>query len=306
MPVQRTFNPSPGRLRRAVGLGRLGILEEDQTIGYRVSVRDLRERLKQRGFDWPFVRSFVLPEWWEDEMADVEANRALAEAYIAQQLGFRVEELRSRHTPLTLPPLAEVRFKRTKNQVDDKVRASAIVALRAAKVVVRSVSGRVPPFSEKYQDAREIRDAILRRSEYVDLESLLAFCWESGIAVIQLAHTPAGSKRFDGMAAIVEGRPVIVLASGRDGAPWLAFYVAHELGHVMLRHVRSDTGPLVDGTLASATGAGTHERDADRFACEVLTGAPKPTIRDMKLTTRTPPKPSNSSWASSRPHNPSG
>ncbi len=274
---------SNGRLSRISASGiRRPRKQGDRAIAYRASVRDLHRRLKQRSFDWPFVRSFVLPEWWEDEMADVEANRALAEAYIARQLRFSAVELRDTERPLTLPPTAQVRFKRYKNQVDDKVRASTIVALRAAEVVVRSVGDCLPVFSGP-RSARDVRNAVLRRSQYVDLDSLLRFCWEAGIAVIPLAHVPSGSKRFDGMAAFVDRRPIIVLASGRDGPPWLTFHVAHELGHILLGHARSDMGALVDGTLASATGSSTHEREADRFACEVLWGDAEPRIRDLKV-----------------------
>ncbi len=214
-------------------------------------------------------------------MADIEANRALAEAYIAKQLGFRAEELRNKLQTLTPPPIAEVRFKRYKNQVDDKVRASALVAQRAAAAVVRSIGESAPPFLG-CRDAGEIREAILRRSEYVDLESLLESCWRSGIPVLQLAQVPAGGKRFDGMAAFVEERPVIILASGRDGAPWLAFYLAHEIGHIMLGHVQPDTEALVDGTIAGEAGASGHEREADQFACELLSGFPEPKIRNLK------------------------
>ena len=49
-------------------------------------MRDLYDRLKERGFDPSYLRSFVLPEWWTDDMADTESNRALAEAFIAKQL----------------------------------------------------------------------------------------------------------------------------------------------------------------------------------------------------------------------------
>ena len=246
-------------------------------------MRDLHARLRQKGFDWPFVRSFVLPDWWEDELADVEANRALAEAYIAKQLGFRAVELRDRDRPLSFPPLARVRFKRYKNEVDDRVRASALVGQRAAEAVVRAVGDHLPAFSARWS-AGQARDVILRESQYVDLESLLAFCWKVGIPVVQLEKIPGPGKRFDGMATFVGDRPVIVLASGRDGAPWLAFHVAHELGHVLLEHVGPGKQALVDGKLDTEVGTSTHEREADRFACEVLTGFAKPRIQNLGAT----------------------
>lgn len=215
-------------------------------------------------------------------MADIQANRALAAAYISKQLGFRLEELRSKDRALTRPPMASARFKRYKNVIDEKVRASALIAQTAARAVVRSVDRSLPTFTQ-HVSAAEVRDAILRKHEYVDLDSLLKFCWASGVAVMSVRHLPSQGKRFDGMAVVLGNRPVIVLASGRDGPPWLAFYLAHELGHIMLGHVRRDTGALIDGELTSKTGSSTHEREADQFACEVLTGFPTPGIKDLKV-----------------------
>ncbi len=254
--------------------------EEETIAAYRESVRDLYQRLRRLGIDAGFVRSFVLPEWWQDELADVGANRALAEAYIAKQLGFSVDELRDAGRELRLPSLSAVRFKRYRNEVDDRVRVSALVAQRAAAALVRSAGGVLPPF-EGPQSARQVREAILRRSRYVDLETLLDFCWGAGIPVLHLAHRPAGSKPFDGMAGFVDDRPLIVLATGRDSPPWLAFYVAHELGHIMVGHVRPGTQAWVDGTLTSTSGS-SPEREADRFACEVLTGFESPQIKDLR------------------------
>jgi hypothetical protein len=257
---------------------------EDPTIAaYRESVRDLYRRLGALGIDAPFLRSHLLPDWWRDELADSDANRALAEAFIAKQLGFKVEDLRDSARQLRLPALASLRFKRYKNEVDDKVRVSALVAQRAATALVRAIGDRIDSF-QGGQAAAGIREAILRRAGYVDLASLLQFCWEAGIPVVHLAHRPAGSKPFDGMAAFIDGRPIIVLATGRDGPPWLAFHVAHELGHVMLGHVHPGTQALVDETLTGSAGGGTQEKEADRFALELLTGFPDPRMQDRRVT----------------------
>lgn len=168
-------------------------------------MRDLGVRLADKAFDWSFVRSFVLPEWWEDELADTEANRALAEGYISKQLGFNMKELRDRHQSPSAPKMPDVRFKRYKNQVDDRVRAAALVDLQGASMVTRAVDERLPTYSGPIA-TKEIRATILRGSTYVDPASLLGFRWKTGIAILQLAHTPAKSKRFDGMAASVRAQ----------------------------------------------------------------------------------------------------
>ena len=210
----------------------------------------------------------------------MEANRALAESYIAKQLGFDLEELEDRDQELSMPPVLEARFKRYKSEVDERVMASALLAQQVAGRVIETIGEGLPTF--EYFGATEIREEILRREMYVDLESLLDFCWNHGIPVVQLFQVPTAGKGFDGMAAFVDGHPVIVLASNRDSPPWLAFHLAHELGHVMSKHVGPDQS-LLDPTLSSrAEGAG-HEKEADEFACEVLTGDPEPTIGNMRL-----------------------
>lgn len=260
--------PSPGPSKRRA------------TIAYRAAVRDLYRRLKERGFDRSFVQQFVLPEWWSDELANVGANRAMAESYIAKQLGFSLRELRDREHELSMPPIVEARFKRYKNQVDSKVLTSALLAQQVAGRVIGAIGDRLPAF--EYLGATEIREEILRIEPYVDFDSLLDFCWDRGIPVIQLSQAPRAGKRFDGMAAFIGDRPVIVLASNRDSPPWLAFHLAHELGHVMLKHVGPDQS-LLDPSLSGSKDGGMHEDEADAFACETLTGHPEPTIGDLQL-----------------------
>lgn len=204
----------------------------------------------------------------------------MAEGFIAKQLGFSLQELQDRDRELSMPPIVEARFKRYKNQVDAKVLASALVAQQVAGRVIGAIGDELPEF--EYFDATDIREEILRNKPYVDLESLLDFCWGSGIPVVQLSQVPTAGKRFDGMAAFVDDHPVIVLASNRDSPPWLAFHLSHELGHVMLKHV----GPgqsLLDPSLSGRADGGEDEREADAFACEVLTGHPEPTIGNMQL-----------------------
>lgn len=215
-------------------------------------------------------------------MADDEVNRALAESYIARSLGFGIVELRDRNRPLSLPRMANGHFKRYKNEIDDRVRASALVAQTVAAVVVRAVAPDLPDFAGP-RAASDIRSSILRENVYVDLGSLLDYCWQAGIVVIPVAQLPGGGKRFDGLAAFIEGRPVIILASGREEASRWAFYLAHELGHVMLKHVRPESKAWVDGNISGDDGTrSSQEKGADRFACEVLTGYATPEIPDLK------------------------
>lgn len=241
---------------------------------------DLYARLAALGFDREFVRSVVLPEWWEDSLAEVPANRALAEDAIARHLGMSVAALSRSSVPLSLPSLAHVKFKRYKNKVNETVAPAILVAQRAAKIIVESMSA-LPAFD--LGRATNVRATILRKHRYVNLPSLVEFCWDHGIVVLHLAKIPRKSKLFDGLAMFCGDRPVLVLGSRRDSPSWLSFHLAHELCHVLRHHVTPGSPPLADSDLMS-TSTDQQENETDRAACEILTGMPNPKVPDLKLT----------------------
>jgi hypothetical protein len=70
-------------------------------------------------------------------------------------------------------------------------------------------------------------------------------------------------------------QPAVVLTSKRDSPPWLAYHLAHELGHIMLGHARVGQEPIVDGD-GDPNDTDAEEQAADAFALEVLTGDPSP------------------------------
>lgn len=243
---------------------------------------DLYARLRTTGFDREFVRSVILPEWWEDSLADVPANRALAEDAIARHLGMSLADLSRPSAPLGLPSFSHVKFKRYKNRADETVAPALVVAQRAARIIVGAIPS-LPEFDLRPWNPVAVRQAILRHSRYVTLTSLTEFCWDQGIVVIHLAKTPRKSNLFDGLAMFCGARPVLVLGSRRDSPAWLAFHLAHELGHVLKQHVTPGSPPLADSDLTSAS-TDHQEKEADRAACEILTGMPAPRMPDLKLT----------------------
>jgi hypothetical protein len=246
------------------------------------SMGDLYARLSTIGFDREFVRSVILPEWWEDSLAHVPANRALAEDVIARHLGISLADLSHPSAALALPSFSHVKFKRYKNRANKTVAPALVVAQRAARILVDAVPT-LPEFNLCQRNPVTVRQAILRHSRYVTLASLTEFCWDHGIVVFHLAKTPKKSNLFDGLAMFCGDRPVLVLGSRRDSPAWLAFHLAHELGHVLKQHVTPGSPPLADSDLTSAS-TDHQEKEADRAACEILTGMPAPRLPDLKLT----------------------
>lgn len=233
------------------------------------SMQDLLLRLRKIGFDPNFLRQAVLPDWWEDTLASVPANRALAETAIARHLALDIADLRNAKTALTAPKPARARLKKNKSVDPAHVAPAMYVAQHAAELVARNVI-RVPDFTGR-RSASQVRQEILKSHAHCDLAPLLEYCWAAGVAVIHVKGLPERSKKIYGMALFCGARPVIVLASAKDSPPWLAFHLAHELGHILLGHVQEGMGPWVDGSI-DAKGEDRNETEADEFACEVLTG----------------------------------
>ena len=237
------------------------------------SMKDLYGRLKAVGCDRKFVRECVLPDWWSDDLAAVPANRAIAELAIARHFGFRTADLRDPNRPLVLPRCENIRLKRSARITEQQVAGTVVVARRAAELVVECAVD-LPSFDGPAL-ASAVRAAVLRNHAHVDLGSLLIYCWSHGIAVVHLVRTPKLSKKLAGLATFCGNRPVIVLASGRDSPPWIAFHLAHELGHIMREHVRDAGDLLVDQDLDNKD-EDQQEQEADSFACELLTGESSP------------------------------
>jgi Zn-dependent peptidase ImmA (M78 family) len=236
-------------------------------------MRDLYKRLHQIGFDQNFVRSHVLPDWWDDSLGSIPSNRAIAEATISRVLAVPVTQLRDPAAKLTLPPVSEFRLKRNKGTKAEDLLPAVHVAFQSARAIL-DVATDVPVFCGQ-MTAAEVRAKILRNRAFVDLHGLIDFAWSSGIVVIHLAALPKGSKKFSGIAAFCTSRPAIILATSRDSAPWIAFHLAHEVAHLMLGHVTPDSGPLIDSDIETVDNS-EQEVAADEFACEILTALRKP------------------------------
>ena len=91
--------------------------------------------------------------------------------------------------------------------------------------------------------------------------------WQLGIPVVPVDLLPAPG--FQGMACVVEGRPVILLGQKHDAPGRVAFIVAHEVGHIAAGDCAADR-PVVDEEEVLTTV--DIEARADRFATQFLVG----------------------------------
>lgn len=231
-------------------------------------VRALYDRLHEAGIPRPFLKSYVLPDWWDDEAAESPSGLAELLLHVANHTGLPVQDLRS-GSPLSLVAHAGVKLKRASNADEGAVAPSRQVVAQVARLTSRGATGQV----RELPAAAEIREEILGKAQVVGLAELVDFCWAAGIPVIHVANVPkvAGAKTIHGLALLHRGRPVIAVTQKKTHPAWLLFHVAHELGHIAKGHV-SEGGMLVDETV-DLDSDDSEEVEANAFALELLTGA---------------------------------
>ncbi|HUV03636.1 MAG TPA: ImmA/IrrE family metallo-endopeptidase [Armatimonadota bacterium] len=234
------------------------------------AMRDIYDRLSQVGFDRKFVRDCILPEWWDDKLADVPAERAYAEAIISRQLGIDMSCLRDKNCELETRLRLPTRFKHRRGIGDKEYKVAGMLGWRLAKLASQCLQR---PTSVADLNAAAIRGHILASgAPWVDLENLLGYCWSIGIPVVRLCPLPRGAKRMAGMAVWPERHPVIVIGSARRQPAWHLFIVAHELGHIVPGHVQQGEGRVDDKVELEFSEKA--EAKANEFAVELLTGDP--------------------------------
>jgi len=243
-------------------------------------MQNLYAHLTQAGLPKSYVINKVLPEWWSDEIAESPAGYLEAISYIAKHLGIPLSDLRDPDNSLTSQNAASARFKLREGVNADGVTWARALAIRAAEI---AASGTEQPHEYSSPvDAKSVRNRILNGGDpWVSLSNLIDFCWNAGIPVIHLPDVPGN--KMDGMAVRADGRPVIVLSLNQKHEAWLLFILAHELGHILRGHLGEDEAWVDEELDFGATE--THEREANSFAVELITGDP-----DTEASARPYPK----------------
>lgn len=232
------------------------------------TVETLYERLSAIGLPEKFIREQALPDWWDEEFENTPGAVVEAAAYISRRLNLDITSL--------LEPLATPTFKqscvasfKTKQGIATQELYNAYCI--AARIAEMAAFACVKEYKLLPAAASIVRDSILTTQEFVNLEGLLKFCWDSGIPVIHFDGFPKSQDKFEGMVAFFDRRPVIVISLNQTSEAWLAFILAHELGHIIKGHVNNRT--LIDAHILLLD-SDIEEIEASGFAVEVLLGKP--------------------------------
>lgn len=230
-------------------------------------MKDLYVRLGDAGISESYVRNYILPDWWSDEIAESSTGFLEAIGYIAKHLGVEPSVLRDEGASLSAQSVAGARFKLRADVDAEDVTWAQSVAVRAGEMAAYATK---EPFQlSPEESASSIRDHIVENgAEWVDLEHLLSFCWDSGLPVLHVPEVPGN--KMDGMVVSADERPVIVLSKDHSQKAWLLFILAHELGHIVRGHLE-EGDVLIDEEYAPDS-SDPREQEADQFAVELISG----------------------------------
>lgn len=220
------------------------------------------------GLTKAYVRSTLLPSWWDDEAAKTPAGLAEARLYIARHAGIELNSLIDPAAKAVLSTAAKTKYKLPKGNSESDVTVARSLAEQAARFAVLGVEA---TFSAAgLPAAAAVRRSILDRgTPWVSLDALVAYCWSVGIPVLSLLELPKGHSKMHGMTARIGERPVIIVSKKGHPAS-LLFIVGHELGHIAKGHIAPDT-TLVDESIDRLSDD-REEKEANAYAEGLLMG----------------------------------
>lgn len=241
------------------------------------SAGDLRLRLRGLGLSDSAI-SAAWPHWWSTDAEASASARAELRFGIARRLGLDPHSLLEQCDEPRFLWREEARFKHLSGE-SERERAGITSFGRAIASIL--VNASQPPAGDLAGvAAHDLRENVLVSGQpFVTLIDLLSLSWGLAVPVVHLRVFPWPQKRMAAMTVRVGDRSSVLLGKDSSYPATIAFYLAHELGHIALQHVAADWQivDLEDETPA-ADSEDQEEQEADAFALELLTGLPAPTV----------------------------
>jgi Zn-dependent peptidase ImmA (M78 family) len=224
----------------------------------------LYKRLSAIGLPLKFIQGKALPDWWDAELESNPVAVLEVAGRIAKRLGLDMASVLDPDAPITFKQISSPKFKKMQNTDKRRLIVAQGLATRVAEMVAYASN---KPFNGMPTDVYEIRDHILQKNTCINLDSVLKFCWSFGIPVVHFSEFPQNSVRIDGMVAVINSRPVIVISSNRKYSAFLLFIILHEIGHIVNGHVSDCI--LVDEKIIKEV-EDEEEKEANEFAEIIL------------------------------------
>jgi Zn-dependent peptidase ImmA (M78 family) len=216
------------------------------------------------------------PTWWSKDADASSSAKAELRFSIARKLGVDPRTIFDDTQEPQFVWRNEAQFKALTTETPLEKAAIASFGMSVARELISATPTEAFPF--RAIRAAELRATILKSKPYVRLLDIIAFCWGIGIPIVHTRVFPLRAKRFHAMVVRVRGRHAIILGKESRYPAWIAFHLAHELGHIFSGHVDDDAilVELEPEEKKEATDA--QESASDQFALELLTGNPNPLV----------------------------
>ncbi len=166
-----------------------------------------------------------------------------------------------------LPVLgARAQLRKAKNVERDRLAPAIHAGIRIAEAVLRVLKEPNRRVDMPPPDPAAWWHDLKAKYRKVDLRAITTDLWDRGVPVVPLDELPA--PKFQGMACLVSGRPVVVIGHDIDAPPRLGFLVAHETGHLANGDCGADN-PVIDES-DEVSDQDAIEVRADNFAWNTL------------------------------------
>lgn len=237
----------------------------------------LIDRLEVAGFARDFVRT-CLPQWWDDQAEESDSSWLQLQLDLSQRFSLDPFSVLDESAPLRLSDVGRPKFKHLALSEAQQGAANGF-----GSGLARLLLGATPlSVHELPSSALELRALLIdsAANRWIGFGELLSLCYAFGIPVAHLTAFPAGIKGMAAMTTSVGSRGAIFTARKPVHPAQVAFFLAHELGHIALGHVRDGRSIVEALTLdpgESDDGVPDDDEEiaADRFAFELLTGRPE-------------------------------
>jgi Zn-dependent peptidase ImmA (M78 family) len=239
-----------------------------------VTPKELYAALTPLGIKRAQLRS-LLPDWWEDNLASTNDGAWEFVLLVARRLSLDATAL-AHGQVLRTGAVTSLAYKHSKAADAGQLTGSSLIAGSLAQAIVAAVDR---PYRAPSPDPRRVHAKVRELGDgTADFDSLLSFCWESGIPVVPLPNLPVGMRKMDGAALMIGSRPVIIISRRNDSKSWLSFILGHELGHIALGHLSPDSSIIdvalhKESTYAVESSTDPQEAQADEFSLAVLGGS---------------------------------
>ena len=209
----------------------------------------------------------VAPYWWDNTLSASSGASQQAIMSISKYLNLDLKTVLDVDSDLKFKDVSACYKKAGNKAVNDLSVATGLVysvSRTVEKMVVKEIAN--------FSDPSIIREQILELgNSYVNLSSLVKYCWNNGVPVLFLPDLPA-SKKMDAVVQNVNGRPVIAITKKHKHESALLFLLAHEMGHIFEGHLESGQA-IIDESVNEDNQIDQQEMEANNFALALLTGS---------------------------------